>query len=55
MARVLAATHAVAAIQAFVTGAAADGDMAAGITGRRVALHVLRRCVHGIHANLCSW
>src|SRR4051812_3683984 len=35
----LRATHAIAAIQAFIAGAAADGDMSAGITGWCVALH----------------
>ena len=35
----LAAAHAIPAVQAFVTGAAADGDMAAGVACRGIALH----------------
>ena len=48
----LAATHAVAAVEAFVAGSAADGDVSAGITGRGVALHAPGGCVHGIQTVL---
>lgn len=44
----LAATHAVTAIEAFIAGSAADGNMSAGITGRGIALHALRGCIDGI-------
>jgi hypothetical protein len=39
----LTATHTIAAIQAFVAGPAPNSDMAAGITGRSVALHAFGR------------
>ena len=45
----LAATHAVAAVQTFIAGTAADGYMAAGIAGRGVALHAFRSSVNGVH------
>jgi hypothetical protein len=44
----LAATHAVAAVQTFVTGATANGYVSAGIAGRRVALHIFRSCIYRI-------
>ena len=46
----LTATHTVTTVEAFVAGAAADGDMSAGITGRRIALHILGSGVHGVHS-----
>ena len=46
--RELAASHAIAAIQAFVAGAAANGDMSAGVAGRGVALHAPGRRIDGI-------
>ena len=45
-----AAPHTIAAIQAFIAGAAADGDMTTGITGRGIALHASGGCVDGIQA-----
>jgi len=48
----LTATHTVATIQAFVAGTTADGDMAAGITGRRIALHIFGRGIYCIHARI---
>lgn len=44
----LAATHAVTTVEAFVAGAASDGYMAAGITGRCIALHAFSSSVYGI-------
>ena len=38
---ILTAAHAVSAIQTLVTGAAADSNMAAGVTGGCVTLHRL--------------
>ena len=46
----LAATHAVAAVQTFIAGTAANGYMTAGIAGRGVALHILSSHIHGINA-----
>ncbi len=50
---ILTAAHAVSAIQAFVAGAAAYGDMSAGIAGRCIALHALGGCIHRIQSFLC--
>ena len=50
----LTATHTIAAIQAFVAGAAADGNVAASIAGRCVALHAPRRCVDGLKPVVCA-
>ena len=44
----LTATHAIPAIQAFITSAAAHGYVSAGIAGRCIALHALGRYVHRI-------
>lgn len=44
----LTAAALVAAVQAFVTGAAAHHDMAAYITGRGITLHALGSCIQGI-------
>jgi len=41
----LATAHAVTTIQAFIAGAAADRDMAAGVTGGSIALHAPGGCV----------
>jgi hypothetical protein len=49
----LAATHTVAAVQAFITCPAADRDMPAGITSRRVALHAFRCCIYRIKTGIC--
>lgn len=49
----LAAAHAVPAVQALITGSAADRDMSAGITGRRITLHTFRRCVYCAQAGFC--
>jgi hypothetical protein len=46
----LAATHAVATIEAFVTGTTPDGDMTAGVTGRCIALHALRGRIYRVQA-----
>ena len=46
----LAATHAVSAVQAFVTGAAAYGNMPAGITCRCIALHALGSRIYRIQS-----
>ena len=46
----LATTHAVAAVQTFVAGTAAYGNMPAGVTGRCIALHALGCCIYRIHA-----
>src|SRR5215475_13131027 len=43
-----AAAHAIAAIEAFVAGAAADRDMTAGVASRGVALHAPGSRVDGI-------
>ena len=54
----LTATHAVAAIQTFVTGAASYGDMPAYIAGRRIALHAFGCCIcsiqPGFSTHACS-
>ena len=44
----LTATHTIAAIQAFIAGAAANSDVAAGIAGRCIALHIFGGCVYGV-------
>ena len=46
----LTTSHAVSAIQAFVTSAAADGDMPAGITSRCVTLHVFGGGIYSVIA-----
>ena len=46
----LTATHTISAIQTLVAGAAAHGDMSAGITCRRIALHALSRMIYCIHS-----
>jgi hypothetical protein len=38
--KILTATHAVATIQTLVASAAANGDVAAGIAGWCIALHI---------------
>ena len=45
----LRATHAVTTVQTFIAGTATNGDMSAGITGRRIALHVFGSGVYGTH------
>jgi hypothetical protein len=35
----LTTTHTVSAVQTFITGSAADGDMSTGVAGRGIALH----------------
>jgi hypothetical protein len=44
----LAATHAIATIQAFVTSSASDGYMSAGVTSRCIALHIFSGCIYSI-------
>ncbi len=46
----LAAAHAVATVEAFVASATPDGDMSAGIAGRRIALHAFGSCIQRIEA-----
>lgn len=46
----LAAAHAVAAVQAFVAGAAAYGNMSAGVAGWGIALHAFGGCIHRVEA-----
>ena len=48
----LAAAHAVPAVQALITGSAADRDMPARIAGRRITLHTLGSCIHCIQSGL---
>ncbi len=45
---VLAAAHTVAAVEALVAGTAADGDMATGVAGGCIALHIFSRCIYRI-------
>lgn len=45
-----AAAALVAAIQAFITGAAAHHDMAAYITGRGITLHALGGCTECVQS-----
>ncbi len=48
----LTTSHAVPAIQAFVTSAAADGNMPAGITSRRITLHIFGGGIYSIIATV---
>jgi hypothetical protein len=50
--KVLAATHTVTAIQAFVTGAAANSNVSAGVACRRIALHIFCRPVYCIQTGV---
>ena len=45
--KALTTPHTITTIQTFITGAAADGDVAAGVAGRSIALHTL-------HVILCT-
>ena len=49
----LTTAHAITAIKAFIAGSAADGNMSAGITGGRIALHAFGCCIDGIYACFC--
>jgi hypothetical protein len=49
----LAAAHAVSAVQAFITGPAADGNVSAGIAGRCITLHTFRRRIDGVQTSFC--
>ena len=49
----LTATHTVTAIQTFVTGAAAYCYVAAGVTGRCIALHTFSCSIYGVHWVVC--
>ena len=49
----LTTAHTITAIKAFIAGSAADGNMSAGITGGRIALHALSCCIDGIYACFC--
>lgn len=49
----LTAAHAIAAIQTFIAGTTANGDMSAGVTGRCIALHAFSCCIDRIHAYFC--
>jgi hypothetical protein len=46
--KILAATHAVAAVQAFIASAVADGNVTAGIAGGGVSLHAFSSAVYSI-------
>ena len=46
---ILTATHAVTAVQTFVTGAAAYGDVSAGVTGGCIALHAFSCSIYSVH------
>jgi hypothetical protein len=49
----LTAAHTITAIQTFIAGSAADGNMSAGITGGRIALHAFGGCIDGINTCFC--
>ncbi len=51
----LTATHAVSAVQTFITGSATDRDMTAGITGRRITLHAFSCCIYCIQSGFCIY
>lgn len=49
----LTTAHTITAIKTFIAGSAANGNMSAGITGGRIALHALSGCIDGIYACFC--
>jgi hypothetical protein len=49
----LTTAHTITAIETFIAGSATDGNMSAGIAGRRIALHAFSCCIDGIYSCFC--
>ena len=49
----LTTAHTITAIETLIAGSATDGNMSAGIAGRRIALHAFGSGIDGVYTYFC--